>query len=172
VTPFEIAGVLVSCLDAAYEDDAGKPAEICHRPGSEVRLDFGTTEDECCAGLGWVRITEIAQVVDPDEAQNAGYNPCDTTGRRLTLELGVARCQPFGTAAKGPSCEDWTTLAARIDTDAARMRQAVCCTDDALVTDNSTVYRILPGTWTPLDSSGGCTGGTLTVTVWLDCEDC
>lgn len=172
MTPFEIAGVLVSCLDAAYEDDAGKPAEICHRPGSEVPLNFGTAQDECCSGLGWVRITEIAPVVDPANAIDPGYNPCDTTGRQVTLELGVARCLPFGDAAAGPLCEAWTELAARIDTDATRMRQAVCCADTALVADDTDVFRVLGGTWTPLDSSGGCAGGTMTVVVWLDCSEC
>lgn len=175
MTPFEIATALVVCLADAFEDDAGAPAEICHRPGQEAPLNFGTAQDECCTGLAWVRIASIEPVVDPLEGENPDFNHCTSGDRRVVLELGVARCNPTGTQAAGPTCEQWTELAQRIDLDAAAMRRAVCCADAALLgpaPPDHTVYRVRPGAWTPMGSSGGCAGGTMSVTVWLDCSEC
>lgn len=172
MTPFEVAGALVACLEVVFDGDAGAPGEICHRPGDQVPLSIGLTQNECCTGLAWVRVQQIDPVIDPVTMTSPDFNPCDTSGRLVTLELGVARCNPFGTDNAGPTCEQWTELAARIDLDAAAMRRAVCCASSALVTDSSAVERILPGSWTPLESSGGCAGGSMTVTVLIECEEC
>lgn len=173
MTPFEIATAFVVCLATAYEGDAGAPAEVCHRPGREVPLNFGRTQDECCTGLGWVRIASIEPVLDPLQSETPDFNPCNTGGTRVVLELGTARCNPTGTPNAGPTCAQWTELAERIDLDAAAMRRAVCCANDVLPgLSNESVYRVLRGVWEPLDSSGGCAGGTMQVTVWLDCVDC
>lgn len=173
MTPFEIADVLRACLDGAFDGDDEKPAEICHRPGDLVPLSAGLAQDECCSGLGWVRIQEISPVIDPLATEDATANPCSVTGRRVTLELGVARCNPTGDANAGPTCDQWTNLALRIDRDALAMRRAACCAGTELVDQTGTfVYRVRGGAWTPLESSGGCAGGTMTVVVWLDCDDC
>lgn len=175
MTPFEIADALRACLALSFEGDDGIPAEICHRPGSEVPLAAGLSQDECCSGLGWVRIAGIAPIVDPGSADDILYNPCDTSGRRITFELGVARCNPFGTPERGPTCDEWTALALRMDMDARAMRRAVCCfqqSDDVDDMDGRKVYRVLGGSWEPLDSSGGCAGGIMTVTAWTNCTDC
>lgn len=173
MTPFEIATALVVCLQTAFEDDAGAPAEICHRPGREVPLNWGTANDECCTGLGWVRISSIEPVLDPGASELPDFNPCNTGGTRVTLELGVARCNPSGTQAAGPTCEQWTDLAQRMDLDAAAMRRAVCCANEVLPgLSDDRVYRVLRGIWEPLDSSGGCAGGSMPVTVWLNCTEC
>lgn len=171
-TPFEVADALRACLEGAGWGDE-TPAEICHRPGNEVPLNAGTAQDECCSGLAWVRIASIESVVDPTSSEDASFNPCSHSERRVTLELGVARCNPFGTESRGPTCDQWTALALRMDQDATVMRQAVCCyqnSDD--VGEYRPVYRLLPGTWTPIDSSGGCAGGTLTVVAWIQCGEC
>lgn len=173
MTPFEIADALRECLDTAFDGDTGKPAEICHRPGNEAPLSFGISQDECCSGLGWVRIAGIAPVVDPDEAQAPDFNRCSANGRRITLELGVARCNPFGDASRGPTCEAWTELALRMDLDAAAMRAAACCFTAANdVGPEQEVYDVRPGAWEPLESSGLCAGGIMTVVVWTECGDC
>lgn len=170
MTPFEVAGVLTACLESAYDTtaDAGKPGSICQRPGDQVPFLYGVGLDECCTGLGWVRIQSIAPYTDPATVLQPDFNPCQVTGRVVTLEIGVVRCNPGGT----PTCEQWTELAARMDLDASRMRQAVCCARDQLVAVESFVADVLPGTWEPLESSGGCAGGSMTVTVTLECGDC
>lgn len=174
MTPFEIADALRACLDGAYEDDEGKPAEICHRPGDQAPLSAGLSQDECCSGLAWVRIARIDPVVEPLDSENVDYNPCNTTGRRITFELGAARCNPFGDANKGPTCEQWTALALRMDMDASAMRRAVCCFQNEIVDDYEpgVPYRALSGAWEPIESSGACAGGIMTVVVWINCADC
>ena len=171
--PFEVADALRACLDVAFTGDTGKPAEICHRPGAEVPFSLGLTQDECCSGLAWVRIAGIEPVQDPQSAEDANASPCDIYGRRITLEIGVARCNPFGTSQAGPDCDTWTELALRMDQDAVRMRQAVCCLSTALLNDTvSGVERVRAGAWEPLEASGLCAGGQMTVVVWMDCTDC
>lgn len=173
MTPFEIADALRVCLGTAFEGDEGTPAEICHRPGQEAPLSLGMAQDECCSGLAWVRIAGIAPVVDPDEAQAPDFNKCSANGRRVTLELGVARCNPFGDASRGPTCEAWTELALRMDLDAAAMRAAVCCfTAAENVGPEFEVYDVRPGSWEPIESSGLCAGGIMTVVVWTQCGEC
>lgn len=169
MSSFEIADTLLACLESAYLDasDSGAPSSFCHRPGTEALLDYGNGVDDCCAGLGWARVVSEEPVVDPGQADDPGYNPCDSSRMRITVELGVARCNPSTSA-----CERFTALAGRMSLDAVRMRQAVCCARTALVTDDGYVFRILPGAWTPLDSLGGCAGGTLSVAVWTDCLEC
>jgi hypothetical protein len=170
--PFDVADALRVCLTQQDWGDE-TPAEICHRPGSQVPLNFGTAQDECCSGLAWVRIAGIDPVIDPQQAQDPDFNPCTIGDRRITLELGVARCNPFGTEAAGPTCAEWTALALRMDQDATVMRAAVCCLNSSdLVGEYRPVYRVLPGSWAPLDSSGGCAGGTMSVVVWMQCDEC
>lgn len=173
MTPFEIADALRACLVTAFEDDDGIPAEICHRPGQEAPLSLGMAQDECCSGLAWVRIAGIAPVVDPDESQAPDFDQCHANGRQITFELGVARCNPYGDASRGPSCEAWTELALRMDLDAAAMRAAVCCFTAANdVGPEQEIYSVRPGAWEPLESSGGCAGGIMTVVVFIDCGSC
>lgn len=173
MTPFEIADALRACLAAAFEGDTGVPAEICHRPGAEAPLSLGMSQDECCSGLGWVRIAGIDPVPDATSFEEPGDNPCQIFTRRITLELGVARCNPFGDAARGPSCETWTELALRMDMDAAAMRRAVCCLRDGDgVGPGEQITGVRAGAWEPLESSGLCAGGIMTVVVWQECAEC
>lgn len=174
MTPFEIADALRACLVTAFAEDDGIPAEICHRPGNEAPLSLGMAQDECCSGLAWVRIAGIAPVVDPDEAPNPDFNRCNVHGRRVTLELGVARCNPYGDKSRGPTCEAWTELALRMDLDAAAMRRAACCfaTGAAPVGPGEEISDVLPGAWEPLESSGLCAGGIMTVVVFTECGEC
>lgn len=167
MTPFEAAGTLLACLESAFTGDAGIPGQFCQRPGDQVAFLFGEGVDDCCTGLAWVRVQSIDPVVDPVASEQPDYNPCYAP-RRVTIEMGVARCNPSGV----PTCEQWTQLAARMDLDATAMRRAACCARGALKTDDSAVYEVLGGAWTPLESSGGCAGGSMTVSVWIDCGEC
>lgn len=167
--PIEAADAVRACLEAALATRDTPPAETCLRAGSEVPLNIGTNSDECCSGLAWVRVQQIEPVVSLTTEEN----PCQTTGFVITLELGVARCSPFGTAAAGPDCLTWTNLAILMDNDAAAMREAVCCYATAVAEeDPGLILSVRPGVWLPLDSSGGCAGGTMQATVTFDCSEC
>lgn len=172
MTPFEIADALRACLDAQFTDPDTRPAEICHRPGAEAPLSLGLGTDECCAGLAWVRVAGIEPVIDTATLTDPDHNPCQTTVRRVTLELGVVRCNPWGTNNAGPTCDQWTELALLMDQDATAMRNAVCCFRDSAVDDYGPVFNAAPGAWEPLESSGGCAGGTLLAVVYVSCREC
>jgi hypothetical protein len=173
MTPFEIADALRACLESAYSEDPDAPAEICHRPGGEVPFNAGLSQDECCSGLAWVRVSSVDPVVDPAASENPDFNPCASGDFRVVLELGAVRCNPSGTPERGPRCDEWTALALRMDQDRAAMRSAVCCFRDSDdVGDYLPVYRVRAGSWSPIDSSGGCAGGTMQVTAWTQCREC
>lgn len=174
MTPFEVADALRACLVLAYEDDEERPAEICHRPGDQAPLSAGLSQNECCSGLAWVRVAGIAPDIDPLDSDNVQFTPCNTAGRRITFELGAARCNPTGDVHRGPTCEEWTELALRMDLDASAMRRAVCCFQESFVDqyDPDKTYRALSGSWEPIESSGACAGGIMTVVVWTNCSDC
>lgn len=167
--PFFIADALRACLDDAYDTaaDPDKPAKIGLRAGQEAPLNFGTREDECCAGLGWVRIASIEPIA------TAVDNPCQLHSRTVELELGVARCAPFGDATAGPTEDQWATLVLRVDDDALRMRQAVCCYRTSLEGDPlREFWDVREGLWQPLPLEGMCAGGTMLVTVGMECNGC
>lgn len=165
--PIEAADAVRVCLEAALAARPTPPAQTCLRAGLEVPFSAGTNQDECCEGLAWVRVAQIQPV-----AELSGEDiPCPTSGYVVTLELGVARCSPFGDASTGPDCTTWTNLAILMDEDAAAMREAVCCYATAAA-DDDLVVQVRPGTWTPLDTSGGCAGGSMEATVTFDCSEC
>jgi hypothetical protein len=171
--PFQLADALRACLDAQWEaGDPDRPGEICHRPGQEVPLNFGTAQDECCTGLAWVRIVSIVPLTVTGGRSPA--SPCVQAEAQITFELGVARCSPFGTQAAGPTCDQWTQLAFRLDDDAARMRRSVCCLDQEVsaTSDYPHVYQVRAGQWTPMPVEGQCAGGVMEVTVQTSCTDC
>lgn len=172
-TPFLAADGLRVCLETALAGDTA-PAVTCLRAGSETPLNFGTAQDECCAGLAWVRITAISPQTDPPASlEGADGNSCQTSLLYADLELGVARCAPWGTTAAGPDCDQWTALAFQLDNDARAMRQAVCCfesSDD--VDEYGALYAVRAGRWEPLPAEGLCAGGTMQVRVYLACTDC
>ena len=166
--PGEYAQILLECFRTALETNPAPPPQekICLRFGSEVNPQLGTLEDECCTGLAWVRVADVSAIVDPDD-QQAGNCPI-TTARRLTLEIGTARCIPFGTVQAPPSCDTWTEKALQMDADLASIEAALCCFASA-VEDLSDEPRVFPGEYAPGGPDGNCISGTMTVIIDYDC---
>jgi hypothetical protein len=177
--PFQLADALRACLDAQWDiEDPDRPGEICHRPGQEVPLNFGTAQDECCTGLAWVRIVSITPLsvlgLGVGQSIRSPESPCNNSEARIRFELGVARCAQFGTTSAGPTCDQWTALALLVDEDAARMRRAVCCLDTVTRDDldYAHVDQIRAGEWVPMPVEGMCAGGVMELTVDTVCTDC
>jgi hypothetical protein len=156
-----ILDALRECLDDQLNYVHAKPASVCLRPGDRVDLLIAQGRDECCEGLGWVRLAAVYPTTTfpvPDES----YSKCNT-GWAVVAELGVARCAPVPEADELPTCADWTDVSHAVMADAAAMRRALMLfrrIDD---------YRHIPlvtGRWLPLTTEGGCVGGTMTTTVW------
>jgi hypothetical protein len=164
--PVEYAQILLTCLREAL--DAGPnpiaPEHVCLRFGQEVRPQLGTQTDECCSGLAWVRVVEVDPIGSPDDL---GSNNCPiTSGRRLLLETGTARCIPFGTVQAPTSCDAWTEAALKMDADHAAMEAALCCFRDTV---QDIVDNVFPGIYNTLGPDGNCILGTLGVSVDYDC---
>lgn len=161
--PFDQAQILRACLESALAVRPSPPAQTCMRTGTFALLDAGTSTNDCCEGLAWVRIQSIDPVQDPLAPET---NPC-SGGFSVTYEIGVARCQPFGDAQMGITCEQWDALALQIDDDAEAMRAATCCYAGQIA-DSEIDHEVRPGSWLPLETEGGCTGGSMTVTVFMN----
>lgn len=165
--PVEFAQILLQCLG---EQIAAGPfpipdEKVCLRFGERVDPTLGTSEDECCTGLAWVRVASVDSLADPD---GPGTGNCVNSARRITLEMGTARCIPFGTVGAGPSCAAWTEVALKMDSDQLAMETAICCATEAF---NGLPYGpvSVPGSYLPEGPDGNCVKGVMTMIIDYDC---
>lgn len=161
-----LADDLLACLCAALATNPSPPRYCCLRGGDEVAQDLGARfGDECCEGLGYVKVNSIYPSTDFPEQ--------DTTAQTcipawvVELEMGVFRCAPGQVGTLVP-CATWTDTARQLMHDAQAMRMAFCCLTEALPA--GTGY--LAQAWAPLGPQGGCTGGTMTVLVQVALDSC
>lgn len=163
-TALTLATDLLTCLQTALLAGPNPPPEnkIMLRAGGEVTPLLALGTDECCTGLGWVRIAGIsgARTIDDPLIR------CFTNERILTLELGVARCAPMGTVQDVPSEDDWTASATQLDADQGAMEEAICCAFAAVPELNGAVAAV--GEYAPFGVDGNCIGGTMTVLMNYD----
>lgn len=167
-----IASNLVLCLTAESAKVPNPPSEtsrvVCLRPGDHVDLLMSSTEDECCAGLMWVRFVRMypsAQGKFP--AQDGRVTPCDVMRWAVVFELGAVRCSPVGTTEVLPTCDDWTDVTLNTYDDLAAIRRALCC-----YASSYTDRLIMQGVAEPLTTEGGCTGVSMLVTISGPACDC
>lgn len=138
------------------------PAHVMLRAGGEVTPLLGTNDDECCRGLGWVRVQSISGVKTLGELDNVA---CFSQERRLILELGVARCAPSSDISSVPTEEQWTEAALRQDEDQGDMEAAICCAFGDL--EGIFAEEVAVGEYQPFGVDGNCMGGTMTVNILM-----
>lgn len=157
-----IAQELLSCLETALLAGPNPPpaSKIMLRAGAEVTPLLGTGTDECCTGLGWVRIQSISGVRTLGELDNVS---CFQQERTLNLELGVARCAPSADISTVPSEEQWAAVAMQLDADQGAMEAAICCAFGDL--EGSAAEEVAVGEYLPFGVDGNCIGGTMQVSV-------
>ena len=157
-----IAQELLACLEAALLAGPNPPptSRIMLRAGAEVTPLLSTNDDECCSGLGWVRIVRTEPVRGVGDPFNVS---CFTQDRNLVLEMGVARCAPTSPATSFPTEEEWTAVALQLDADHGAMESALCCAFTDL--EGSAAEEVSAGAYEPFGVDGNCIGGTLQVTV-------
>ena len=163
-----VAQLLLECFRAETEALEVPPASVSLRVGAQVELLVALSRDECCEGVGWVRVAAIYPSSTFPVA-DAEWSPCAPAQWAAILEMGIARCAPTPSAEGIPSPDQWNAVAAAVLADAAAMRRAICCFE-ASERDRMN----LPGLWTPLPVEGGCVGGTQQLTVAIgdcDCDD-
>lgn len=158
----DLAQQLLACFQAELQAPHPKPIApefVMLRAGSEVTPLLSTNGDECCRGLGWVRISSITGVRElNDTTSTAG---CFGQERVLTLELGTARCAPTPGASTIPTEDQWTAVALMLDEDNGAMERAICCAfadaDDVAV-----------GEYEPFGQDGNCIGAVMTVRIAME----
>ena len=165
-----IAADLVACLTQEAAKVPNPPSAtrvVCLRPGDRVDLLASQTEDECCAGLMWVRWVRIYPSGTSFPSPDGTVSPCDVLRWAVRFELGAVRCSPVGTATTLPTCDDWEATTLGVMDDGAAIRRALCCYQQA----NPDVL-VLIDSGAPLTTEGGCTGVSYTVFIAADSCDC
>jgi hypothetical protein len=161
---------LLECYEQELAKVASPPEYIGIRPGTTVDFLLSTSEDECCAGLAWIRPAGFFPSSGPFP------NPDETPLTKgvlawgVTLEMGIVVCAPTPDANAIPSAEDWLATTQEVMDAAAAMRRAICCFIDAK--PNQRKQNVLPGLWQPVAVQGGCVGGVLPVTLRGPACDC
>ena len=135
------------------------PKDVMLRSGNQVNFLMSLTKNECCNGLAWVRVSQIA----PSSGQNFPSqdlipSKCGTQRYAVELEMGIVRCAPVATAQAIPSDDIWNISAIDTLADFAAMDRAICC----FLRGFGGIA--LPGAWTPLAVQGMCVGGTMQLT--------
>ena len=166
--PIERAQVLLECLrESLTAGPYPVPDEyVCLRFGNQVNPSLGTLTDECCTGLAWVRVAQIEGLQDPSAPD---FNTCLHAERRLTLEVGTARCIPTGDVTRPTSCDAWTLAALQMDADHAAMEAALCCFRDTVSKFPYAPDVISVGIYEPFGPDGNCVSGTLQITLDYSC---
>ncbi|MEU7010367.1 hypothetical protein [Streptomyces sp. NPDC046332] len=162
-----LAQALLACLETELAAHPAKPVpaeRVMLRAGAEVTPLLSTSTDECCTGLGWVRIAQITGVREINDT--ASVHGCFGQERVLTLEMGVARCAPTPSTNAIPTADQWTQVALLLDLDQGAMEAAVCCAFG----DLSTVLAqdLAVGDYEPFGVDGNCVGGTMTVRLVME----
>lgn len=165
---YQYATSLLECFRVyLLEQGVEAPAKIELRSG-EVSAAISTTQDECCAGLAWVRIVRFFPV-DTFPTEKEDWSPTGPAGWALVLEMGALRCAPVGDAANLPTGEDWSDAIHLQMKDALAMRKAVDCCFAPLVESET----LMVAGWDERAPEGMCMGGTQQVTILVDaCNDC
>ena len=160
-----LAQELLSCLETALLAGPNPPPanKIMLRAGREVTPLLGTGTDECCTGLGWVRIAGVSGVRQLGDLDNIA---CFQQERTLRLEMGVARCAPSAPVSGVPTEDQWTAVALQLDADMGAMEAAVCCAFGDL--EGSAAEEVAVSDYEPFGVDGNCIGGTMFVEIRMD----
>ena len=159
---FTLAQELLACLQTELGTSPTPilPQHVMLRAGAQVTPLLGTGDDECCRGLGWVRIANISGVKQLGDLDNVS---CFSQERTLTLELGVARCAPSAPVGSVPTEEQWTNTAFLLDSDQGDMEAAICCAFGDV--EGSAAEEVAVGPYEPFGVDGNCIGGTMQVLI-------
>jgi hypothetical protein len=168
-----VATALLACLTDQMNQLPDPPAKIQLRVGSETGPLVGPNVDECCAGLAWVRVANVYPSWNNFPGPDNDWLPCGPLAYAVVLEMGSAFCMPWSDSGDTwenldpPSTQDWTSAFGRLMQRQNLMRRAAACCFPP-------TQRRAVGEWSPLPVEGGCTGGTLlvTVSVMAPCSDC
>ncbi len=161
------AQVLQACLCDAFSSE-GRPVCRCSLvPGLTAAWDKCCECDCDSEGQAWVSIPRIYPSGSRDApfpAQQTSAFRCGTALLAVEFELGVLRCsQALGIDGEPPSAERLQFEAVRALQDHQTMLRAVLCCFIGGFYPKSSPWVL--GEWTPLGPRGGCTGGSMRLTI-------
>jgi hypothetical protein len=164
----DLAQLLLGCLEAELQAPHPWPVpaeRVMLRAGEQViPLLSSTGEDECCLGLGYVRVANLSGIRGVDDRLASA---CFQQERVLTLELGVYRCMPTPDAGQIVTAAQWDTLAQKLDADYGAMEKATCCAFDD-PTDQLGIGPVAVGQYEPVGPDANCLGGRMTVNIVME----
>lgn len=150
---------LLVCLGEQVALLEKPPANVMLRSGNQVNFLMSLSKNECCNGLAWVRVSQIAPSSGQNfPAQDLIPQRCGTQRYAVELEMGIVRCAPVATGQAIPSGDIWNISAVDTLADFAAMDRAVCCFLEGFT------GIALQGAWTPLAVQGMCVGGVMNLT--------
>lgn len=144
----------------------GVPAHLRLTPGDAVIAALTQTVNECCEGIGTVRLVRYFPCDQlPVESQRSETEG-GVTSWAIEMELSVVRCSFSPGPSMAPSDDALTQDARAAADDQLAMRRAIKSLYDA-----GRVVDYVIGTGQPIAAEGGCIGGTLNVHVQVSCEE-
>lgn len=164
----ELAQILLGCLEAELQAPHPWPVpseRVMLRAGEQVIPLASTATDECCTGLGYVRIANIGGVREVTDRMAAAG--CFMSERLLTLDVGVYRCLPTPGKDQIITADQWTEVALRADADQGAMERAICCAFDD-PTDQLRIGPVAVGEYEQIGPDANCIGGRMTVNIVME----
>lgn len=169
VSVYPLLVELAACLCTEMEATGGPALCYCGPMVGSLTLDYcggDTCDGNGCGGQAWVRFVDAFPSSTFPALDNLSRN-CKSP-MAYTIEVGVARCVPVGTASGvsgyTPPSLDQQLEAMRLQTaDVAAMRRAIQCCFAGSDRD-----YLLGAYDQSFVNGGGCLGGTFTVVVWQE----
>lgn len=165
-----LAVELLACYEQELDKLEKPPQYRGVRPGTTVDFLLSMSEDECCAGLAWVRPATFFPSSSTFPQQDETAQVKGTASWAVILEMGIAVCAPTPDENSIPSAEDWMAVTQAVYDAGAAMRRAICCFVAADPVGRN--RNVLPGLWQSVAVEGGCVGGILPVTLRGPACDC
>ena len=163
----DLAQILLGCLETQLQAPHPWPVpedRVMLRAGEQVIPLASTSTDECCTGLGYVRIAGIQGVRDVTDRMAA--SGCFMAERLLTIELGVYRCIPTPDANEIVTAEQWSEAALTLDADWQAMEAAICCAFGD--PEQLRIGPVAVGLYEPIGPDANCIGGRTTVNIVME----
>lgn len=156
-----VAQALITCLTNENALNPSPAGLVSYRLGVTGEPLAGTSEDECCDGLAFVRFSRLFASWSTPTPNTVSVN-C-ALAWAAEFEIGIWRCVPIGTVEAPPSTADWLAAQNKMWDDTKTLRATACCFTKTR--DPKTVQwgEIAPKS----DPEGGCFGVSMMITADL-----
>lgn len=166
-----------AALDAALAANPNPPAHSSIRPGIIPPEDLSGLSDLCCEGAAWVReVVAFPTAAFPTPLEAANRLCSDPPSYGITVEMGVYRCVAMGSVSEMITDDDWTQAVTQVTNDQEAMRIAARVMQQEAPFGYPGItwalnQSFVMGNWEPVESEGGCCGGTQQFTIQVFCPE-